>query len=49
MSEEKTKEEIQKELQEKFKDGVDISAFGFGRPVTSTPINAEDIDPPVKE
>ena len=39
MSEEKTKEELQKELQEKFKNGIDISTFGFG-PVS--PVNVEE-------
>lgn len=38
-SEEKTQEEVQKELEEKFKNGVDISAFGFGPMV---PINTEE-------
>ncbi len=37
MAEEKTKEELQKELQEKFKNGVDISTFGFG-PVAPTKV-----------
>lgn len=39
MSEEKTKEEIEKELQEKFKNGVDISTFGFS---AVAPTNIEE-------